>query len=104
MKEVHETVVLNVPEMLHKNFSSNLNSSRPISATELQHSDFNMTSGEAPMDVEKEDEITSSTPGNVEHCKICEFFPINVDERCRLELAISVCKSANSQLANTARK
>lgn len=64
MKEVHETVVLNVPEMSQNNFPSNLDSLRTLSGVELQPSDSNITSGEAPMDVEKEDEIMHSTPGN----------------------------------------
>ncbi|KZS21276.1 Uncharacterized protein APZ42_011828 [Daphnia magna] len=62
MKEVHETVVLNVPEMSQNNFPSNLDSLRTLSGVELQPSDSNITSGEAPMDVEKEDEIMHSTP------------------------------------------
>ncbi|XP_057372833.1 arginine/serine-rich protein PNISR-like [Daphnia carinata] len=62
MKEVHETVVLNVPEMSQNNFPSNLNSLRTLSGVELQPSDSSVTSGEAPMDVEKEDEVMPSTP------------------------------------------
>ncbi|KAI9560714.1 hypothetical protein GHT06_011664 [Daphnia sinensis] len=62
MKEVHETVVLNVPEMSQNNFPSNLNSLRTLAGVELQPSDSNVTSGEAPMDVEKEDEIMPSAP------------------------------------------
>ncbi|XP_046651345.1 arginine/serine-rich protein PNISR-like [Daphnia pulicaria] len=60
MKEVHETVVLNVPEMAQSHYQSNINLLRSSPAVELQPSDSNVTSGEAPMDVEKEDEITSS--------------------------------------------
>ncbi|EFX71722.1 hypothetical protein DAPPUDRAFT_255403 [Daphnia pulex] len=60
MKEVHETVVLNVPEMAQSHYQSNINLLRSSPSVELQPSDSNVTSGEAPMDVEKEDEITSS--------------------------------------------
>jgi hypothetical protein len=67
MKEVHETVVLNVPEMAQSHYQSNINLLRSSPAVELQPSDSNVTSGEAPMDVEKEDEITSSASGNTKY-------------------------------------
>ena len=64
MKEVHETVVLNVPEMAQSHYRSNINLLHSSPVVELQPSDSNLTSGEAPMDVEKEDEITPSISGN----------------------------------------
>lgn len=67
MKEVHETVVLNVPEVTQSHFSSNLNVLRSLQlpGIEVQPSESGVTSGEAPMDVEKEDEVVSSVPGNL---------------------------------------
>lgn len=67
MKEVHETVVLNVPEMAQSHYQSNGNLLHSSPTVELQPSDSNVTSGEAPMDVEKEDEITSSASGSINH-------------------------------------
>ena len=65
MKEVHETVVLNVPEMTQNHFTNNINVLRSLQLPrELQQPESGVTSGEAPMDVEKEDEVTSAT-GNL---------------------------------------
>lgn len=65
MKEVHETVVLNVPQITQSHFPSNTNLLTPQTVMGLQPSDSVITSGEAPMDVEKEDESTPSSSGEI---------------------------------------
>lgn len=66
MKEVHETVVLNVQEMAQSHYQNTLNilQSPHTAAVELHQIDPSVVGGEAPMDVEKEDEIQSTIPGS----------------------------------------
>lgn len=63
MKEVHKTVVLNVPQIAQNHFPNNSNLTESQSMMMLHSSDSILNSGEAPMDVEKEDESTPSSSG-----------------------------------------
>lgn len=64
MKEVHETVVLNVPQVNQNPFNINVNPLLSQPFVGLHPADSIVTSGEAPMDVEKDDEVVTNQPGN----------------------------------------
>ena len=97
MKEVHETVVLNVPEMSQSHFPSNMNLLRSLQLPRDFQPESSVTSGEAPMDVEKEDESTTPVAGNMflfVYKKEC----FTISHCIRLELAISNNWSTNSRM------
>ena len=63
MKEVHETVVLDVPGNSHHQHLHGNGNFQPMAPGAFPSHDSGVVGGEAPMDVEKEDENTSAPQG-----------------------------------------